>query len=448
LLGSGRLVHQLPGYPAVLRLAATTVGTTPDDHQHEDHYPVPEPAPSDSQGWTAEPVVRDRFRKLRGEVMRRAWRLVVTGAVPVALLVGCSSTNSPMATSSGRVSSSAAAGSLAPSASASGVMTASAKGGSSLVADVGVDVALPLLPEFSSLAGHSIWYSDSNTGKVARLDLASGKVGAPIVIDDALDSPYGSPKEIAADDAGAWVADASRKSIDRVDRPTNRVTRRIVLATGAGGSRRSITPFGIELSGSTAWVTDFDQGLVAEVNTTTGRVTRVLDGVANPEGLALGFGSLWVVQHRAGSIARIDLKSWTVTAVIRLPGRGSNSICGMCVDQVVAGPSALWVPLDLGDAVAQIDPTTNTVTADTQIGLQVENLAVDATSVWVAGWDGSVPCTDTKAVLERLDPASGSPSGRIVIPCAFNPTVVNSSGHVWLGIADNPNAVSLIKPRG
>ena len=367
-------------------------------------------------------------------------RLVATAAA-VVFLVGCTSTPHSLsgAASPHRASPSAAA--------TSSIATASLGGSAALVADVGPSVPLPLLPEFSSMAGNAIWYSDSETGKVARLDLASGKVGAAIVLDAPSDSsPYGSPKAIAADSTGAWVADASHKSIDRVNGATNRVSQRIVLSSGAANSGQSITPFGLEVSGHTAWVTDLDQGLVAEVNTTTGRVTRVLGGVPNPEGMALGFGSLWVVRHRDGSIARIDLKSWAVTAVIKLPGTGPNSICGMCVDQVVAGPSALWVPLNLGNAVARIDPTTNTVTADTPIGLDVDSLAVDATSVWVAGWDGSVPCTDTHAVLARLEPESGSLSGRLVIPCASNPTVVGTPGNIWLGTADNPNAVRLIKP--
>jgi streptogramin lyase len=296
------------------------------------------------------------------------------------------------------------------------------------------------------MAGNSIWYADSDTGKAVRVDVVSGKVMAAVVVDDPLSAPYGSPKGVAADESGAWLSDASGKSIERIDLATNRVSRRILLNTGVGASAGSITPFGIALSGHTVWVTDFDAGLVAEVNTTTGHVTRVLHGVHNPEGVALGFGSLWVVQHREGSIARIDLQSWKIATVIALPGTGPNSTCGMCVDQVVAGPTAIWVPLDLGKAVARIDPTTNTITADTPIGLQVENLTVDATSVWLAGWDGSLPCTDTKAVLERLDPVTATPTGRVAVPCAFNPTVVKPSGEVWLGTADNPNGLTLVKP--
>lgn len=316
------------------------------------------------------------------------------------------------------------------------------------VAVVGPLVSLPLLPEFSSSAGNAIWYSDAQSGKVARLDVTTGTAGQAIVINDpSANSPYGSPKAIAADPTGAWVADASHQSIDRVDLATNGVTRRIALAYGAGDRRVTLTPFGIATSGDTAWVTDFDQGMVAEVDTTTGQITRVLSGVAHPAGLTLGFGSLWIVQHRVGSIARISLTSWTISAVIGLPGRGTSPICGMCVDKIVAGPSALWVPLDLGKAVARIDPATNGVTADTSIGLEVDDLAVDANSVWIAGWDGSIPCTDTQAVVERLDPVSGSPRGRVVIPCAFNPNIASPSGAIWVGIADNPNAVRLLKPR-
>ena len=118
----------------------------------------------------------------------------------------------------------------------------------------------------------------------------------------------------------------------------------------------------------------------------------------------------------------------------------------MCVDQVVAGPSAVWVPLQYGKAVARIDPTTNAVTADTPLDLTVGYLAVDATNVWVGAWNGPIPCTDTHAVLDNLDPASGKLKGRLVVPCAYIPTIVSPSGDVWLGTTDNPNAVRLIKP--
>jgi len=364
-----------------------------------------------------------------GRIVTR--RLVVLTLAVTTLAVGC---GSPVAAPPGGSSIGSA-----PS-SATGSPTA---GFDRVAAVLGPEVPLPLSPEFSSVGGGSIWYSDSDTGKVARLDLASGTVSAPIVVDDPLDSPYGSPKEIAADATGAWLADPSRHAIDRVD-ATGTLTRTVVLTTGTGKSSTPIVPFGLELSGGTAWVGDFDQGLVAQVSTTSGRVTRVLHGVPNPEGMALGFGSLWVVQHRDGSIARIDLASWKVTAVVRLPGTGTNSTCGMCVDDVVAGPTALWVPLDLGQGVARIDPTTNTVTGVTPLGLRVENLAVDATSVWVAGWDGSLPCTDTHAVVERLDPATGAPRGRLVVPCAVNPSVVPGSGDVWVGAIDNPVGVRRI----
>ena len=376
---------------------------------------------------------------MRADVDLIRWRLVVATLLPVALLVGCSSTQASTRGSSptSGVPVSGAAGAAAPAELGSV--------GPLLAADVAPSIPLALTPVGSSLAGSSIWYSDEDTGKVQRLDLVSGKAAPAILIGEPSTAPYGSPKEIAADTSGAWVADASRNSIDRIDDVTNRVTRRIALTTGTGDYRRTITPFGVELSGRTAWVTDYDQGLVAQVDTTTGRVTRVLDSVSNPEGMALGFGSLWVVQHLSASVARIDLTSWTVTAVVSLPGTGTSSGCGMCVGQVVAGPSALWVPLGSGKGVARIDPATNKVIESPPFATRVDGLAVDAAGVWVAGWDGSLPCTDTHAVLERLDPVTAAPTGRLVIPCALTPEVVGPSGDVWLATGDGPNGVTRIR---
>jgi len=338
----------------------------------------------------------------------------------------------------------AGCGSAAPTASPSSSSTpANQRPGSAAALAVTVTSKIQLagFPGGPAVSSGALWYWDDTTGNVVRVDTTTNKVVATIALGDPGTTPYGSPKSIATNGQIVWVTDVLHHAVDRIDATTNTIAERIVLdASGMPGVAGPINPFGLALDGSGLWVSDFDQSLVLRVDTASRKITNVIANVDHPEGLAIGFGSLWVVEHRKAALARIDLASATVSSTIALPGSGPDGVCGMCVDSVVSSPDGIWVPLDLGKEIVRIDPTTNAVSAQIQLGRVADSLAVGDGAIWVAAWDGTIPCTDTKAVIARIDTTTNAVTGTTVVPCAV--TVAVADGDVWAGTANAPNGVT------
>ena len=305
-----------------------------------------------------------------------------------------------------------------------------------LSATVVSSTPLDIFPGGPAVGSDALWFWDEGAGQVVRLAVRDGHVAATIPIGDPAKAPYGVPKTVAANGDVVWVTDPSTDAVVRIDPATNKVTTRIALEAivNATGVDAAVVPFGLAIDGTRLWVSDFDQGVVVQVDPSTRRVTTVVTGIDHPEGLAVGFGSIWVVEHRTGTIARIDRATATVTGRITLPGTGDHPVCGMCVDNVVAGHDSIWVPLDLGHGVVRIDPTTNAVSATIPLSGVAQTLAEGDGAIWTAAWDGTIPCTDERAYVARIDPARNVISGTVVVPCAVTAAV--AGGDVWVGTAE------------
>jgi hypothetical protein len=311
---------------------------------------------------------------------------------------------------------------------------------SGLALTVTSTIPLPGFPGGPAVTPGALWYWDETTGKVVRVGTATNQVVATISLGDPGSTPYGSPKAIAADDEVAWVTDVLHHAVDRIDPATNKIAGQIVLVAGASPLITApIDPIGLALDGSSLWVSDFDQSLVLRVDTVSKKVTNVV-AVDHPDGLAIGFGSLWVIEHRKAAVARIDLARGAISSTIALPGSGPHPVCGMCVDTIVSSPDGIWVPLNFGKGIVRIDPTTNAVSAQIRLDRRDDSLAAGAGAIWVAAWDGTIPCTDAGAIVARIDIATNAVAGTRVIPCAV--TVAVAEGDVWAGTADAPNGVT------
>ena len=148
---------------------------------------------------------------------------------------------------------------------------------------------------------------------------------------------------LAEDDRGERTGrlGGRRRSTTPWTASTRRRTRSSGGSLSTARPRRGFDPFGLALDGADLWVSDFDQGLVLRVDTASGRVTTMVAGIDHPEGLAVGFGSVWVVEHRIGG-DRTDQISRPRPLARRSTCRGQRrqAVCGMCVDNVVASMTA------------------------------------------------------------------------------------------------------------
>ena len=108
--------------------------------------------------------------------------------------------------------------------------------------------------------------------------------------------------------------------------------------------------------------------------TPSATVAAVVPTGADPGGLAIGFGSVWVASARDGTVARLDAGTLSPQALITV-GRAPVSIA--------TGHDKTWV-VNLVDAtVSVIDPRTNTVEGTVTVGGEPFGVAVGATAIWV-----------------------------------------------------------------
>ena len=172
--------------------------------------------------------------------------------------------------------------------------------------------------------------------------------------------------------------------------------------------------------------------------------------------LAFGDGSAWLLDRQGAWVWRVDLAGGRVVRV-RLPSAaGSTDVLG----QLVVGEGAVWtltrverptrlgVRVDLG--LLRIDRHTNRVSAITPLAdlnsgdYQVE-LAVGAGGVWVEGrhlQDGQA-----RAVIVRVDPASGRVHGRLETGDPNPAALAAGSGSLWL-LRPSGNVLLRLDPAG
>jgi hypothetical protein len=115
---------------------------------------------------------------------------------------------------------------------------------------------------------------------------------------------------------------------------------------------------------------------------------RACGGAAIPytqNGLALGFGSAWVVCTPQRRIQRIA--NGKVVASVSLPVQPWA---------IAAGEGAVWALARDGTAVYRISPTTNGVTGHVDLGASGVYLWALAGAIWVAD--------DAESTLIRVDP--------------------------------------------
>lgn len=143
---------------------------------------------------------------------------------------------------------------------------------------------------------------------------------------------------------------------------------------------------------------------------------------ASPDWLALGFGSVWVINYRPSAVHRLDPKADTVLASIPLP---EDACLG-----IVVSPASIWIASCQAGELDEIDPTTNRVRHRYSAGIgpgREGAFAYAAGSLWVPS---NRPDT-TGSLILRIDPATGRTVARIIVGPRSD-VVVAGFGSVWV----------------
>lgn len=243
------------------------------------------------------------------------------------------------------------------------------------------------------------------------------------------------------------------------------------------------SPSGAAIDTTGVWVTNWWENTLSRINPANNQVVAevslLVPDLEGPEAIAVGGGSLWVTTTEVdtnddplpGHVLRVDPATGAILATIPI-GRGSYAIA--------YGASAVWLTNHGDGNVMRIDPVTNTVVATIPV-VDALGVAVDATSVWVAGLGGIVTRIDpaTNAVVtsvptqltgfyiaigggsiwvtnpgtsgagngsvSRIDPATNLVISNIVV--GDNPSEIRyAGGYVWVGLEGLEAAVIRINP--
>jgi YVTN family beta-propeller protein len=189
-----------------------------------------------------------------------------------------------------------------PATDGSRLWVVAERGGSSKAVEIdpgtaGVvrEIAVDTPPGFAALDGGDLWFASFGTTEVVRVDLDAGQVAQTVDVG-------GEPRDVAVVDGTIWAAInkagvAARGSVVRIDGAAGKVTARV--NTG----RRIHSLAG---DGSMLWVTNFDDGTLSVVDTTTMALVATTPIAGRPGGVAAGHGSIWVTPHRRAVLVRID----------------------------------------------------------------------------------------------------------------------------------------------
>jgi DNA-binding SARP family transcriptional activator/ABC-type branched-subunit amino acid transport system substrate-binding protein len=201
----------------------------------------------------------------------------------------------------------------------------------------------------------------------------------------------------------------------------------IALESDTGAVRDTISfgtsPSSVAVGEGSVWVLDGDDQTVTQIDPETNEVVRVFGTSSRPTDMGVGAGAVWVgngasdddLSEMPRSVSRIDPASGVVVATIDLPPRPGGHISGIggfSRQKIAVTPEAVWV-INPDQSISRIDPRTNQVVARVKARAQV--IAAGEGDVWIAQ-EGGIAEVDTarNVLFPRIPLGEDTPSGLAV----------------------------------
>ena len=231
----------------------------------------------------------------------------------------------------------------------------------------------------------------------------------------------GFPNAVAVGEKGVWILRDGRRVL-RLDPATTEVVGRV----GAGDELGSERGCGIAVGGGAVWVTTIS-GQVARLNPETNRVARLI-AVEDAACIAAGARGIWVSSPNLGVVTRIDPATNEVVAEIPVDGFPEG---------IATGFGSVWVanadpPEGAAGTVSRINPQTDEVAVTIDVPNGPQYVATGAGSVWASSNNGRIV---------RIDPKANELDGRpIAIAEAGATNVTVGGGAVWAIVIQSDGA--------
>jgi serine/threonine protein kinase/streptogramin lyase len=194
---------------------------------------------------------------------------------------------------------------------------------------------------------------------------AGGGTGGPQPV------PTGNgPRALTSGEGGVWVANQGAATLTRIQPRTAQVRNAAVQAV--------TNPFGVAVDDTRVWAIGGD-GSLAEIDARSGKRLRrlKLKGVEQSDGIAAGFGALWVTNATQGTVTRVALGSGRPVA--QQPVEVGNGTA-----DIATGLGAVWVTNSTAGTLVKLDPATGQVRDTVQFQGALGGVALGDDAVWVA----------------------------------------------------------------
>jgi len=244
------------------------------------------------------------------------------------------------------------------------------------------------------------------------------------------------PHQAAIDSTGIWVTNTLDGSISRIDPVAN-----AVLSVSSFDFPGIALPQAITTGFGSIWVTfmrldettlDPLSGFVVRVDPLTGSAIGSPVNVGrNPFMITSSAEAIWVTNTGDASVSRIDPLTNQVVATIPV----GDSPLG-----IAAGFGSIWVANISDGKVARIDPATNQVTTTVPTQRGAFGLAVGAGAVWVS----YCGCGGEPGTVSRIDPSTNTVVAAVQVG-TLPGFLAFGGGFVWVG-TDGDNTVVQIDP--
>lgn len=248
-------------------------------------------------------------------------------------------------------------------------------------------ITVPGFADFLAVDGQTVWAT--NKGKVEHWSREGKLAEVPMA------HPCGA---MAIKDGSLWVADCEKRTLNRIDIATAKLTASI--PTGIANPQGELN---VVAGAGSIWVASDAKGVVARVDPAT---NGVIASVAVDPGtwyMAFGFGSLWAVSASRQSLQRIDPAT---NAVIGKTPLGKEP------GFLAAGAEGVWVQEQGDGTVARVDPETGKLTGRVKVGdnLKWGDIDTGHGKVWLRTTDDQVFVV-IKANTLKIEKRVGKPAG-------------------------------------
>ena len=243
-------------------------------------------------------------------------------------------------------------------------------------------------------SGGVVWVGGLGSGDVLRLDPATGKVLGRSLIG-------ARTFNLAAAPGAVWGVSNLTNTAARINTRTGKVTASVRVGNG---------PYDVEWGFGSAWVSNSLDGTVSRI--TGKKVVKTIKVGVEPNGLSAIGGYLWVTDHTAGKLLRLDPHTNRITGTVPLAG----------ADWVTGFRGSLYVSQET-NVVTRVDARTLRVLGRVKVHRNPLGSAIVSSKLWVPCIDSNdivVVDPSTMTVLKRI---AAGPGPIVVLPVA---------GHVWV----------------